>query len=864
MAGNTWVRRSSLGLVVALAGCGGGGGSSSPPPAPPSMLAISGTVNGLSGQSVVLRFNSSVDVVLRANGPFTGPLFPRGSAYSLVVQDQPTQPAQTCRVTNGTGTLNAPVNDVVIDCTTNTYRVGGTVTGLAGVRLGLQLNGGTSVPITQDGAFTLPGDLASGTNYAVAVSSQPVGPGQDCVVTNGTGQVTAFDVNVTVTCTTQAFSYVVRDLKARDMAYNPATGELYVSADTGTGPALLVIDPRTGDTLRTVPTTYRASPLAISDDAQFLYANLDTQGKVRRFALPALTTSLEFSLGTHSNGGGFEAADMRVAPGNARALAVTRLNKTSTLPWEYGIAVYDDGVARANTVGGTIPAPGSHPDGVLWSSNGTKLYSFDVIYSSPGCLQESAVSASGVSLSSCMPLPQERSYGSGVIDLNFAYYNFQMAGGRIFTSTGVVYDPALRTQAGAFRTAGQAFAIDLALNKVFFASSGLLLPLKFESFDVARMTPVNSLDVNLAPSVSSGQVLKLVRWGSYGLAAITNRNQLLLASGTFVSEPTGKITLPPGGLVESSGNSGAYQYRVYPLPATDVLWDAPRSRLYAAVNGEHNAFGNSIASIDVSLNMVTAGAAAGSEPEWMAMSDDGTRLYVTNYASSSVQRIDLTTMRLNTTFILNYPGQGPGYGLAAVPVPGDASSFVFTEHYPALSTVFTRMIAGTTLRPLSFDEPVQTLVFSDSDTLFANNAWSSALDFYEIGVVPTGLQQVRNDQGLFNTGRMTFAGGLLYSDHGYSINPATRTLVRAYNPGTGGASKAFRANPARDRGYMAFEDSGSQAQLLVFRLSDGALLATVSLPPSHESPISLTSMDANGVAMTTTAGKTVIVQGPEL
>jgi hypothetical protein len=42
---------------------------------------------------------------------------------------------------------------------------------------------------------------------------------------------------------------------------------------------------------------------------------------------------------------------------------------------------------------------------------------------------------------------------------------------------------------------------------------------------------------------------------------------------------------------------------------------------------------------------------------------------------------------------------------------------------------------------------------------------------------------------------------------------------------------------------------------MVFRLSDAALLATVPLPASLESPISLASMGANGVAITTTAGK---------
>ena len=173
------------------------------------------------------------------------------------------------------------------------------------------------------------------------------------------------------------------------------------------------------------------------------------------------------------------------------------------------------------------------------------------------------------------------------------------------------------------------------------------------------------------------------------------------------------------------------------------------------------------------------------------------------------------------------------------------------------------MISNLTLRPLSFDEPISTMAFVNADTLFGNN--SSTLDLHEISVIPTGLQLVRSDPNIFNgQPRMTSAGGLLYGDGGFSIDPVTRNIVHTYNPGMGGASKAFRANPARDRGYMAFEDSGSVAQLMVFRLSDAALLATVPLPANLESPISLTSMGANGVAITTTAGKTVIVQGPDL
>ncbi len=97
----------------------------------------------------------------------------------------------------------------------------------------------------------------------------------------------------------------------------------------------------------------------------------------------------------------------------------------------------------------------------------------------------------------------------------------------------------------------------------------------------------------------------MVRWGTDGLAAITSTNQLIIVRGKFVSDPAG-TTPAPATLVESTGNAGAYQYRIYDLPANDVLWDAPRERLYASVNGQHRTFGNSIASINVTTNQVVA------------------------------------------------------------------------------------------------------------------------------------------------------------------------------------------------------------------------------------------------------------------
>jgi hypothetical protein len=108
------------------------------------------------------------------------------------------------------GTLAGNVfttNAVTADCTVvanfvaATYSVGGTVSGLAGSGLVLNLNGTENLPVSADGTFTFASLLANGGAYTVTVGTQPGSPDQTCAVANGTGVIAGANVtNVEVTC----------------------------------------------------------------------------------------------------------------------------------------------------------------------------------------------------------------------------------------------------------------------------------------------------------------------------------------------------------------------------------------------------------------------------------------------------------------------------------------------------------------------------------------------------------------------------------------------------------------------------------------------------------------------------------------
>ena len=89
-----------------------------------------------------------------------------------------TQPTgQTCTVSNGTGAgVTANVTNVTVTCSTLTYTIGGTVSGLsAGQQVTLLNNGANATIVTANGAYTFSTPVVYNGTYAVTVGTQPTG-----------------------------------------------------------------------------------------------------------------------------------------------------------------------------------------------------------------------------------------------------------------------------------------------------------------------------------------------------------------------------------------------------------------------------------------------------------------------------------------------------------------------------------------------------------------------------------------------------------------------------------------------------------------------------------------------------------------
>jgi hypothetical protein len=167
--------------------------------------AIGGNVTGLNGKVVLKNSTNGDTVSITANGTYAFPmLVPSAGNYTVSVQNQPTYnpgPAnQTCTVSNGSSTANGNVTNINVNCVTNSFTVGGMVSGITGGNVVIENNLADDTTLTSSStSYTFATSVLSGTPYSVTILSKPAA--LMCSISNKTGTVGNSNVtNANVSC----------------------------------------------------------------------------------------------------------------------------------------------------------------------------------------------------------------------------------------------------------------------------------------------------------------------------------------------------------------------------------------------------------------------------------------------------------------------------------------------------------------------------------------------------------------------------------------------------------------------------------------------------------------------------------------
>lgn len=185
--------RSGAALLCAatLAACGGSGGGN---------MALGGTISGMTRGPLVLTNNGGPELIVKdVTQNFVFPdAVSADAAFNIQVKTAP--PGQKCNAVNNTGKVNYySAGQTSIVCTTDEYKLGGSVAGLDTVGLVLA-NGAATVSLLPGAtSFTFPNTVANGAPYGVSVLTQPAG--KTCTVANFSGIMPIADkLDLVVTC----------------------------------------------------------------------------------------------------------------------------------------------------------------------------------------------------------------------------------------------------------------------------------------------------------------------------------------------------------------------------------------------------------------------------------------------------------------------------------------------------------------------------------------------------------------------------------------------------------------------------------------------------------------------------------------
>jgi len=281
-----------------------------------------------------------------------------------------------------------------------------------------------------------------------------------------------------------------------------------------------------------------------------------------------------------------------------------------------------------------------------------------------------------------------------------------------------------------------------------------------------------------------------------GRLSATVDTSLLAAAGS--ASVTVNNASPGGGV---SGSSPFTIFQTVTLDANDVIFDPFTRKLYASVpSTASQVTGNSIVSIDPLTGTVGTPVFIGSEPTRLSLSDDGRYLYAVLAGSNSVRRLDLATLTPGTQFATVSAVFASAFTASDLAVmPGNANVLA-TAGYANGIQVWDVTSTGATSRPLTkalvnnvYEGSV--LAWADSANLYSNDEGLSPSSFHRFSVASTSFAETDSTYLDAVGGKITYSGGLIFSDGGGVVDPSpvspiTPKLVgRLMNPG-GGPSAA--------------------------------------------------------------------------
>jgi trimeric autotransporter adhesin len=279
------------------------------------------------------------------------------------------------------------------------------------------------------------------------------------------------------------------------------------------------------------------------------------------------------------------------------------------------------------------------------------------------------------------------------------------------------------------------------------------------------------------------------------------------------------VTSPPPSGGTGGGTSGPQVFTSFiSIANNDIVYNAVDGLLYASVPASTvGAIGNAVVGIDPYTGTIKRQIQVGTQPNKLALSTDGTQLFVGIDGAGAVAQINLAQGTIVNQFSL---GGGPGlYNppytasyMAAVPGFPNSVAVATTGQYSNGSSVAifdsgVRRSAGLTnigQGPLSFD--------ASGSTLYVASGY-----IYALTVGPTGITGSTQFASVSNPSWIQYDNGSLYVSTGQVFNASTGALNGTfYTAATSPATGPIVSDSTLGRAFVGLANFSNSGAVSIF------------------------------------------------
>jgi len=565
-------------------------------------------------------------------------------------------------------------------------------------------------------------------------------------------------------------------IPANDIVYNHRDRLLYATIPSTAaegGNTVTALDPVSGRVVKRIHVGSEPKRLALSRDGATLYVDISGAASVRRVDLVSGTAQESYGVGVTASER-MTVSDIAVHPGDSGVLAVAKTDYSYNNVRE--ISVFRDGVQASLSVSGRRFVEFS-ADGTLYGSGNNNISKIGVV--SKGLVSQAAFNWS-------------------------SDHKARVFGEKLVLSSGRVLDRNTGDLLGVLPFDGwpatPAFVPDVANNRVYSVARLLTSEnqLSIQAYDGTDLSVTGSLRL----PINYSDPLKVVRWGSNGIAFTTSTGTLFLVQTTLVPNgepiPTPTSTTPTP--TPASTPPVRSSFKIVPVSPRNILTLRSDGMIYATLPSTEGAYGNRLAVIDPMNGEISATHFAGSEPNLIDKSADESFLYVGLDGSLEVNKFDVRDRQFVGKFKTGSdPARGP-FRIAGLSVsPVDPNAVAVSRRLETYGIAGVSIFDSGTARPSATGASSGVVFSPTGDAIYGIESYS-------------GLERITYDSGgtraatkiPFPTGsRIRFSDGLVYSTVGKVLDPTSNRLVGSFALPDSGFERAAVLDSGNQRAFFA-------------------------------------------------------------